>query len=219
MKGRRERYDLEILKVLEEHNVSATFFLSGEWLEKHEESVNCIVQGGHELGNYTYSVPHPNSLHKAELKRELEKADKLIAKITGKSPKVFRPPYGEYSNKVIEATRELDYETVIWSIDSLDWRGTSPDDMRKRVIGKLHKGTIMRFHVTENNTWGSLPMIIADIRKEGYEIVPLGQLLLEGNYYIHPHTGEMRPIEIPSAPRNEGRAFLDDTQEQIGSQT
>ncbi len=208
---------LEILEVLGEHNVSATFFLSGEWIEQHRDSVNGIIQGGHELGNYTYSAIHPNSVPKAELKRELEKADKLIEKMTGSSPKAFRPPYGEYSNKVIEASRELDYETVIWSIDSLDWRGTSNDDMRKRVAGKLHKGAIIRFHVTGNNTWKALPTIITDIREKGFDIVPLSQLLLEGDYYIHPHTGEMRPIQIPSAGRGERRGLADETKGQTGS--
>jgi len=209
----------EILRILEEHNVTATFFLSGEWIEKHRDSVNDIIKSNHELGNYTYSLPHPNSLLKAELKRELEKAHKQIEKVSGQTPRVFRPPYGEYSNKVIEASRELGYETVIWSIDSLDWRGTSSDDMKKRVAGKLHKGAIIRFHVTGRTTPEALPQIIKDIREQGYEIVPLSQLLLEGDYYIHPHTGEMRPIQMPSAGRGERRGFLDETQGQTGSKT
>ncbi len=201
----------EILGVLEEHNVTATFFLSGEWMEKHGDSVKAISESSHELGNYTYSVPHPNSLLKADLKRELEKAHKCVEKVSGQAPKVFRPPYGEYSNKVIEVSRELGYETVIWSIDSLDWRGTSPDEMLKRIFGKLHKGAIIRFHVTGPNTPKVLPQIIETIEEQGYEIVPLSQLLLEGDYYIHPHTGEMRPIHMPSAGRGERRSLLDET--------
>ena len=142
-----------ILGVLEEHNVTATFFLSGEWMEKHEDSVRAISESSHELGNYTYFAPHPNSLLKADLKRELEKAHKYIERVSGQAPKVFRPPYGEYSNKVIEVARELGYETVIWSIESLDWRGTSSDDMLKRILGKLHKGAIIRFHVTGRDVY------------------------------------------------------------------
>jgi peptidoglycan/xylan/chitin deacetylase (PgdA/CDA1 family) len=100
---------------------------------------------------------------------------------------------------------------VIWSIDSLDWRGTSADDMLKRILRKLHKGAIIRFHVTGRNTSVALPRIIEDIKEQGYEIVPLSRLLLEGDYYIHPHTGEMRPIDLPSAGRDERRSFLDET--------
>ena len=102
----------EILKVLEDYGVMATFFLSGEWMERNKDSARLVDASGHELGNYTYSAPYPNSLLKADLKRELEKAHKYIEKATGKAPKVFRPPYGEYSNKVIEAAKELN-ETVI----------------------------------------------------------------------------------------------------------
>jgi peptidoglycan/xylan/chitin deacetylase (PgdA/CDA1 family) len=200
-----------ILGALGEHNVTATFFLSGEWMEKHEDSARAISENSHELGNYTYFAPHPNSLLKADLKRELEKAHKYIEKVTGQAPKVFRPPYGEYSNKVIEVARELGYETVIWSIESLDWRGTSSEDMLKRILGKLHKGAIIRFHVTGRNTPEALPQIIEAIRSQGYEIVPLSQLLLEGDYYIHPHTGEMRPIHVPSAGRVERRSLVDET--------
>lgn len=207
----------EILEVLEAHNVTATFFLSGEWMEKHEDSIEGISEGNHELGNYTYSAPHPNSLPKTDLKRELEKAHKYIEKATGQTPKVFRPPYGEYSNKVIEVSKELGYETVIWSIDSLDWRGTSSDDMLKRILGKLKSGAIIRFHVTGRNTPEAVPQIIEAIKEQEYEIVPLSQLLLKGDYYIHPHTGEMRPIHMPSAGRGERRSLTDETQEQTGS--
>lgn len=209
----------EILAILEEHSIIATFFLSGEWIERHKDSINGIIEGNHEFGNYTYSVPHSNSLLKAELKRELEKAHKYIEMVSGQAPEVFRPPYGEYSNKVIEASRELGYETVIWSIDSLDWRGTSPEEMKKRILGKLHNGAIIRFHVTGRNTPGVLRQIIEDIKEQGYEIVPLSQLLLEGDYYIHPHTGEMRPIQMPSTGPGERRGILDETQRQTGSQT
>jgi peptidoglycan/xylan/chitin deacetylase (PgdA/CDA1 family) len=135
----------------------------------------------------------------------------LVEKVSGQVPKVFRPPYGEYSNKVIEVSRELGYETVIWSIDSLDWRGTSQDDMEKRILRKLHNGAIIRFHVTGRNTPAALSQIIQNIKENGYEIVPLSQLLLEGDYYIHPHTGEMRPIQMPSSGQGKRRGLLDET--------
>lgn len=202
---------LEILEILEKENVSATFFLSGEWIEKHQGSVTCIIQGNHELGSHTYSAPHLNSLRKAEIKRELEKAHKCIERISNQAITVFRPPYGEYSNKVIEASRELGYETVIWSIDSSDWRGIPGDEIMARVLGKLHKGAIIRFHVTGNNTCRALPEIISRIKEQDYEVIPLSQLLLEGDYYIHPHTGEMRPIQIPSPGRSERRRIVDET--------
>ncbi|MBC7082513.1 MAG: polysaccharide deacetylase family protein [Firmicutes bacterium] len=200
----------EILGVLKEHDVRAAFFLSGKWVTDHPLAARHIVSCGHDLGNYTYSVPHPNSLLASELKRELEKAHKTIEEVTGRAPKVFRPPYGEYSNKVIETARDLGYETVVWSIDSLDWRGAPAADMKARILGKIHKGAIVRFHVTGAHTVEALPLIIAELKKQGYAIVPLSSLLLEGRYYIHPHTGEQRPIEPPGdAGRHERRSPID----------
>ncbi|MGE5586484.1 MAG: polysaccharide deacetylase family protein [Bacillota bacterium] len=201
---------MDILGVLKEHEVRATFFLSGRWIHDHPLTARQIVSEGHDLGNYTYSVPHPNSLPAAELKRELEKAHKAIEEVTGRPPKVFRPPYGEYSNKVIEAARDLGYETVVWSIDSLDWRGAPAADMKARVLDKVHKGAIVRFHVTGAHTAEALPLIISELKKQGYAVVPLSSLLLDGRYYIHPHTGEQRPIEPPGdAGRREGRSPSD----------
>ncbi len=187
----------EILRVLKEHEVTATFFLSGKWVADHPLAARQIASDGHDLGNYTYSVPRPNSLLASELKRELETAHKVIEEVSGRAPKVFRPPYGEYSNKVIEAARDLGYETVVWSIDSLDWRGAPAADVKARVLGKAHKGAIIRFHVTGAHTVEALPLIIPELKKQGYAIVPLSALLLEGRYYIHPHTGEQRPIQPP----------------------
>ncbi|MGE5586962.1 MAG: polysaccharide deacetylase family protein [Clostridia bacterium] len=200
----------DILGVLKEHGVKATFFLSGRWVADHPLTARQIISDGHDLGNYTYSVVHPNSLLASELKRELEKAHKTIEEATGRAPKVFRPPYGEYSNKVIETARDLGYETVVWSIDSLDWRGAPAADIKARAIGKIHKGAIVRFHVTGAHTVEALPTIIAELKKQGYAVVPLSSLLLEGRYYIHPHTGEQRPIEPPGeAGRQERRSPVD----------
>ncbi len=201
----------QILRILRDHGVKATFFLSGAWIAERPADTRALAQEGHEVGNHTYSTPHVNSLSAAEIRQELEKAHKLIVETCGQSPSVFRPPYGEYSNKVIEAARELGYETVVWSLDSLDWRGAPADDIKARVLAKVHKGSIVRFHIGAAHTAEALPGIISELKKLGYSIVPLSDLLVERSYYIHPHTGEQRPIELPRSWRPQEGGAPNDT--------
>lgn len=207
--GRDETH--EVLRVLKDHGVKATFFLSGKWVAQHPQAARAVAQDDHELGNYTYSAPHVNSLSAGEIRRELEKAHKVIVETCGETPRVFRPPYGEYSNKVIEAARELGYETVVWSIDSLDWRGAPAADIKARVLARIHKGSIIRFHVGGAHTVESLPGIISELKKQGYAVVPVSSLLIEGSYYIHPHTGEQRPIKPPQGREPQERRSPNDT--------
>ncbi len=184
---------LQILRILEEHGAGATFFFPGEWIGAHPEVARAVVDANQELGNHTYSAPHVNSLSNAELRQELERAHEAIEEATGQPPRVFRPPYGEYSNKVIEVARDLGYETVVWSTDSLDWRGAPADDIRARVLAKIHKGSIVRFHTDGAHTVEALPGVISELEKLGYDIVPVSSLLIEGGHYVDPYTGEQRP--------------------------
>lgn len=202
---------LGVLRVLKDHDVKSTFFLSGKWIAQNAQAAQVVAQEDHELGNYTWSAPHVNSLSAGEIRRELEKAHKLISETCGQTPRVFRPPYGEYSNKVIEAARELGYETVVWSVDSLDWRGAPADDIKARVLAKVHKGSIIRFHVGGAHTVESLPSIISELKRQGYAVVPISSLLIGGSYYIHPHTGEQRPIRPSQDGKPRERRSSNDT--------
>ncbi|HHY47430.1 MAG TPA: polysaccharide deacetylase family protein, partial [Firmicutes bacterium] len=115
-------YTDKILEILRRHNVKTTFFLGGYWLEKYPDYVKKIASEGHEIGNHTYSHPHLNALSREEIRSEIMRAHEIIKSLTGKDSRLFRPPFGEYSNKVIEVAKECGYETIQWSVDSLDWQ-------------------------------------------------------------------------------------------------
>lgn len=181
-----------ILEILKENEIKTTFFLTGFWIEKYPEMVKKIVAEGHELGNHTWTHPHLNTLDKAGIKTELERVHAALTDLGGKEPKLFRPPFGEYSDKVIEAADELGYLTIQWSVDSLDWKDLGKQTIVKRVTEKLHPGAIVLFHNNGRYTADALPDIIAFAKENGYEIVPISELLYKENFYIDNSNGAQK---------------------------
>jgi len=186
-------YTPTLLEILQENNIKTTFFLTGFWVEKYPEMVKKIAEGGHEIGNHTYSHPHLNSLSEEEIKTELEKVGNMIFELTGQKPYLFRPPYGEYSNKVITTAQKCNYQTIQWSIDSLDWKELGKEPMVQRVTENLHPGAIILFHNNGTFTAEALPEIINFVKGEGYEIIPISELLYKDNYYIDSNSGAQKP--------------------------
>jgi polysaccharide deacetylase family sporulation protein PdaB len=188
-----DEFTPRILEILQENELKTTFFLTGFWIEKYPEHVKEIVAKGHELGNHTWTHPHLNTLEKSSITRELEQVHAALTDLWGgKEPRLFRPPFGEYSDKVIEAADELGYLTIQWSIDSLDWKDLSPEAITKRITDKMHPGAIVLFHNNGRYTADALPGIIAYAKENGYEIVPISELLHKTDFYIDTSDGAQR---------------------------
>jgi len=111
-----------ILETLNKHDIKITFFMVGDWIEKNKEAATKIFENGHELANHSYSHPHVNNLSKEENINQINKCSELIRQITGSPSTLYRGPYGEYNNTVIEAAEEAEHITIQWSIDSLDYK-------------------------------------------------------------------------------------------------
>ena len=182
-------YTPTLLEILKENDITTTFFLTGFWVEKYPEMVKEIFAVGHEIGNHTYSHPHLNSLEPEQIKVELERVGHMIYELTEEQPNLFRPPFGEYSNKVIQTAEQCGYRTIQWSIDSLDWQELGVEPMVKRVTEKLHPGAIVLFHNNGKYTAEALPEIINYAHEQGYEIVPISELLYQENYKIDSNSG------------------------------
>jgi peptidoglycan-N-acetylglucosamine deacetylase len=179
----------QILDTLREHEIKTTFFLTGFWVEDYPEFVKLIAEEGHELGNHTLTHPHLNSLTAEQIREELTAVEAMIKKISGQKTTLFRPPFGEYGNQVIEVADELGYKTIQWSIDSLDWQNLSKEEIVQRVSNRAHKGAIVLFHNNGLHTADALPELIAYYKKQGYQIVPISELIYHQDYYIDPHSG------------------------------
>ncbi len=183
----------KLLAILKQHNVKTTFFLTGIWVKKYPEMVQAIAAAGHEIGNHSLTHPHFGSLPAAEIKEELDKNDALIFKLTNKHTRLFRPPYGEYDNLVLQTARGMGYEVIQWSVDSLDWQNTGKEAIIDRVLKNVQPGAIILFHNNAQYTPEALPVILDALQQQGYQIVPVSDLLLKGNYYVERHSGTQKP--------------------------
>lgn len=180
----------ELIDILTQHGVKATFFLVGQWVDKYPESVKALSDAGMEIGNHSNEHPHMAKLSDKQIIDEVSACNEKIEAVTGATPTLFRCPYGEYDDDVIMTVNGMGMYPIQWNVDSLDWKGLSADEIYKRVTGNVVPGSIVLFHNAAEHTPEALAGIIEYLLAEGYEIVPVSELLLTGEYTID-HTGMM----------------------------
>ena len=173
-----------LLDILKNKDVKATFFLVGFWAEKYPESVKQIADAGHDVGNHSDTHPHLPKLEKSKITAQIDDCNKKIELAGAPRPTLFRPPYGDYNNDVVEATNELGMHCIQWDVDSLDWKDPSADEMVERIKSKIKPGSIILMHNGAKNTPEALPKIIDEIKAEGYQIVPISEIIMKENYFV-----------------------------------
>ena len=178
-----------ILDILDQYGVKTTFFLVGFWAEEHPDLVRELVSRGHEIGNHSATHPHMSQLNQAQIREELRKTSDLVKSITGTPTTLVLPPYGEYNDLVVRVSREEGYECVQWNVDSLDWKNLGTENMVRQCTKQVSPGDIVLFHNDSKYILEALPQILEYYTKEGYRIIPISQLLLEGKTWID-HTGK-----------------------------
>ncbi len=178
----------KLISILDEYGVKTTFFVVGEWVDKYPESVKALHDAGHEVMNHSNDHAHFASLSPDEIVKDVTACNEKIAAVTGVTPTLFRAPYGEYDDHVIAALESMGMYTIQWDVDSLDWKDLSAQEITKRVTENVAPGSIVLFHNAALHTPEALPMIFETLQGEGYEIVPISELILTENYTID-HTG------------------------------
>lgn len=181
-----------LIDILDRYGVNTTFFLVGDWAEKYPESVKALHDAGNEIMNHSDSHAHFSKLSADEIVADITRCNEKIAAVTGVTPTLFRCPYGEYDDHVINAVNSMGMTAVQWNIDSLDWKGLSAGEIQNRVLKDIKPGSIVLFHNAAENTPQALPGIIENLLAQGYSIVPVSKILLEGSYTID-HTGKQCP--------------------------
>ena len=174
----------QLIDILNEHEINTTFFVVGDWVDRYPESVQALHENGNEIMNHSSDHAHFSSLSTEQIISDLKACNEKIAAITGVSPTLFRCPYGEYDDHVINAVNSIGMTAVQWDVDSLDWKDLSAHEIQKRVLDKVQPGSIVLFHNAAKNTPEALPGIIESLLNDGYSIVPVSQILLEGDYII-----------------------------------
>ncbi len=175
----------QLIEILAEYEVPATFFVVGSWVDKYPESVKQLSDAGHQVQNHSNTHPYMTQLSTEQMKNELESCNQKIEAITGKCPTLFRPPYGDYDNAVVDATAEMNMFPIQWDVDSLDWKdNATPDSICQRVTSKVKNGSIVLFHNDADHTPAALPNILKCLKDEGYEFVFISDLIYKDNYEI-----------------------------------
>lgn len=176
----------DILAILEKHNVKASFFMTGEWINQYPEDVKLIAKEDHDIGNHSENHKQMTQLSKKECVEEIMKAHERIKKLTGIEMKLFRAPYGDYNNVLISAARECGYDTIQWDIDSLDWKDYGVESIFNKTVGnkRLGSGSILLLHVGAKYTVEALEKIIMGLQEKGYEMVPVSELIYTGDYKV-----------------------------------
>jgi peptidoglycan/xylan/chitin deacetylase (PgdA/CDA1 family) len=119
-----------------------------------------------------------------EIRQELTTSSQAITDITGKKVEVFRAPYGDYDNEVIQTASEEGYYTIQWDVDSLDWKDLSASDIAMRVINNVKSGSIILMHNNGLHTAEAVPVILQTLKNRGFTFVPVGELIYRENYTI-----------------------------------
>lgn len=170
--GYEAGYTANILDTLKKHNVNAIFFITGPYLNQHEDLVRRMVEEGHAVGNHTvghYSLP---TLDDEKMKKEVSELDRVFYEKFKKHMVFLRPPKGEYSERSLKITSEMGYINVFWSFAYKDWDRNSQkgwEHAYNNVMPNLHNGAILLLHAVSSDNAQALDRIITDTRKKGYE--------------------------------------------------
>ena len=173
-----------LIDILGRYGVRTTFFVVGDWVEKYPASVKALADAGHEVMNHSSNHAHFSSLSSDQIAADVSACNQKIAAVTGTAPSLFRCPYGEYDDHVIQAVEALGMTAIQWDVDSLDWKGISAREITQRVLKNVRPGSIVLFHNAAEHTPEALPGIIEALQADGYTIVPVSELLLRGDSYL-----------------------------------
>ncbi len=163
----------QLLDILEEKKAVATFFELGRLADANAEIVQRVVEQGSEVGSHTYSHQNLIRISRGAVEDDKDETDEVFKEILGEVPRLTRPPYGDYNDKVAEI---LDTPLILWSVDSRDWESRDPEKIEEIAVEQARDGSIILFHDIYQTTIDSIPEIIDKLREEGFEFVTVSGL-------------------------------------------
>ncbi|MGI6686631.1 MAG: polysaccharide deacetylase family protein [Bacillota bacterium] len=165
----------EYLKVLEEYQVPAVFFLVGSRVEKYPEIARKITEKGFEIGSHSYRHAKLTLLKREVLDEDFRKT---VAAINLAAPvKYFRPPYGDYNQLVTDTSEKFGLKTIGWNVDPRDWATDDAEKVIQDVLSNVKDGSVILLHEGRKSTLVALPKIILGLKDMGYQIVSLSELM------------------------------------------
>ncbi|MFC7320493.1 polysaccharide deacetylase family protein [Halobacillus campisalis] len=172
-----EEYIPSMLKTFASHRIKGNFFIDGAFAKDNKQLMQMIAEDGHVIGSHGYGHPDFSKLDASSVEKNLESTNEILEAFTDENIKWFAPPSGSFSNQTLETAYAMNMETVLWSVDTIDWRKPTKGVLIERVVSKLHNGATILMHPTEV-TSESLDDLIKMI-KEDYKIVEYPRLISE----------------------------------------
>lgn len=170
----------QLMAALKAAHVPATFMVGGAWAEAHPDLVRQMRQDGDEIGNHGWNHRHPNQLGFSGNVDDITRTNRMVEAIAQVRPTVYAPPYGEFNQTVLDAAQAAHMTLVMWTIDTIDWRpSSSVPYMVNKVMARAANGSLVLMHPTDR-TVEALPQIIQGLKKQGYQLVTVSQLLKMG---------------------------------------
>lgn len=178
--GPHPRYTPEILSILREYGIHATFFVVGENVEFYPTVIGQILAGGHEIGNHTYDHNRVSGQPAKRIMEEIQRTESVVYELSDYRTKLFRPPEGTFNDRVVAVAVELDYQVILWNIDTRDWAHTPSEQIAENVLSHVKSGDIILMHDyigCDSPTPDALRRIIPALLEEGYRFVSVSELI------------------------------------------
>src|SRR5438552_11474019 len=183
--GPNDPHTLRLLEVLAKHNVKATFFLIGRYVEQRPGIVREVVNEGHVVGNHTFS--HPNLIFASarQTRTQLQECQQAMTKAIGQHSPLFRPPFGGRRPGTLRIARSLGLVPVMWNVSGQDWKGYSADEIKQRIRRQLRGGDLILLHDGSHTGMGmdrsqtilATDLLILDAKSEGFEFVTIREMM------------------------------------------
>lgn len=167
-----------MLSILQEEEVKATFFFDGSWAKAHPQWVQDIAAQGHEIGNHAYSHPMMSRLTESAMDRQIRMTNQVLEELLGSKPRYFAPPAGDYNQKVVDVAYRHGMWTILWTLDTVDWKNPRPEWILRRIVPIVDNGHLILMHPT-TSTVQALKPLIRHIREKGLQLGTVSDVLSE----------------------------------------
>jgi peptidoglycan-N-acetylglucosamine deacetylase len=183
--GPNDPHTLRLLEVLAKHNVHATFFLIGSYIQQQPQIARELVQAGHVVGNHTFTHPLLIFKSESEIRQELTRCRHALQDAIGKPSNLFRPPFGGRRPATLRVARQLGLEPVMWNVTGYDWNAPPAAAIERKVAKQIRGGNVILLHDGGHKQMGAdrsqtviaTDHLITRYRAEGYEFVTIPQML------------------------------------------
>lgn len=191
----------DILTTLSNHQAKATFFVSGDWVDKYPDAVMVIYEAGHELGNHGTNHKHMPNLSEEEMISEIMTCHNRVEALTGYSMTAFRAPYSDWNDSVVATASSCGYASINQNVDSVDWKDYGVDSIIQTVMKDpdLDNGAIILLHNGSTYTSAALDQLLCELEEAGYSFVTISDLVYQPPYTLD-HTGRQFPVAEPALP-------------------